>query len=105
MSMTRRRVAVVIAVELIVACATGLIIADLRAHSVRQAERDVNMWGYRGAPRLRTVGLRVAVVGGSAAFGYGVDWEHSLPYYLDGYLKRQARKMGGLSEIDVVNLA
>ena len=105
MPMTRRHITVVIAVELIAAFATGLVIVDLRAHAIRQAERDVNMWGYRGEPRLRAVDLRVAVVGGSAAFGYGVDWEHSLTYYLDGDLKRHARKINELLQIDVVNLA
>jgi hypothetical protein len=105
MPMTRRAIAVVIAVEALVAIVTAATIVDLRAHSARQTVRDVNMWGYRGLPRLRPVGLRVAVVGGSAAFGYGVDWEQSMPYYLGGDLDRLADRDRDRVAVDAINLA
>jgi hypothetical protein len=105
MAMSRRSLVAVLIVEAAFALVTLATLADLRAHWQRSEVRDVNMWGFRGRPRLKPVGLRVAVVGGSAAYGYGVDWENSLPYYLDSALERWARRQPQTVPIDAVNLA
>ena len=55
--------------------------ADLYLH--RRAERSagLNVWGYRG-PRLGGKGpneVRIAFLGGSTMFGYGVSWDQAIP--------------------------
>jgi hypothetical protein len=105
MAMSRRSLVTVLIVEAAFALVTLATLADLRAHWQRGEVRDVNMWGFRGKPRLKPVGLRVAVIGGSAAYGYGVDWENSLPYYLDSALERWGQKQPHPVIVDAVNLA
>ena len=105
MAMSRRRLAVILVVEALVALLTLAALADLRAHWQRGEVRDVNVWGYRGRPRLKPVGLRVAIVGGSAAYGYGVDWENAMPYYVDSAIERWGQRVPSPVKVDAVNLA
>jgi lysophospholipase L1-like esterase len=67
----------------------GLLGADLVLH--RRAERSagLNLWGYRGptVPRRHPGEPRVAVLGGSTAFGYGVTWDSAFPAALERALK------------------
>jgi hypothetical protein len=53
MSMSRRTLTIVLIVEAVFALGTIVVLADLRAHWHRAQVRDVNIWGYRGKPRLR----------------------------------------------------
>src|SRR5215470_815011 len=84
---------------ILAAVASGLILPlltmlllDVYAH--HKFERGVlyNVWGYRGP----TVGrkargeYRVAVLGGSAAFGFGVRWYAAMPTLLEERLRAAA---------------
>lgn len=79
-----------------------LLVADLVVH--RRAERSagLNRYGYRGPVigRKQPGELRVAVLGGSTAFGYGVVWNESVPALLEARLRE---KSGG-RPVSVVNL-
>jgi hypothetical protein len=84
----------------IVGTLAAFLAADIYVH--HRFERGVlyNMWGYRGP----TVGskkrgeYRIAVLGGSAAYGFGVRWDESMPALLEARLRNQAPSL-------VVNLA
>jgi lysophospholipase L1-like esterase len=82
----------------------GLLVllgTDIYLHGKYQRSAGVNVWGYRGpvAGRKSPGEFRIAVFGGSTAFGYGVKWEESFPAVLERRL--DAAKPGGYS---VVNL-
>jgi len=66
---------------------------DAYLHSRVQNDGGVNVWGYRGPTIGRKAAneIRVAVLGGSTAFGYGVHWNESFPYYLQMLLNEDAR--------------
>jgi len=68
----------------------AFLVVDVGVH--RRYERGVlvNVWGYRGpvAGRKRPGEYRVAVLGGSSAFGYGVKWVDSMPAILEQKLGR-----------------
>jgi hypothetical protein len=78
-----------------------LLAADLLVH--RRAERSagLNRYGYRGPvlPRKQPGELRVAMVGGSTVFGYGVAWNESIPAYLEEKLREKVTR-----PVRVVNL-
>jgi hypothetical protein len=79
----------------------GLLALDLYAHHRFERGVLVNVWGYRG-PVIGSKEpdeYRVAVLGGSAAFGFGVKWEESMPARLE------ARLAAHRPRIRVVNLA
>jgi lysophospholipase L1-like esterase len=61
------------------------------------------MWGYRGpvAASKRPDEIRVVVLGGSTAFGYGVRWNEAFPAQLEGRLNAA----DGRFPFSVVNLA
>ncbi|HSE96488.1 MAG TPA: hypothetical protein VLD61_11405 [Methylomirabilota bacterium] len=103
MSGRRRIVFAVIAVLLsTIVAAGGLLALDLYLHY----RHGVNPWGYRGpalgikAPREQ----RVAVVGGSTAWGYRVTWPDAFPAMLERRLDETHRRRGG-GPVHVVNLA
>ena len=79
----------------------SLFLVDLRIH--HKFERGVlyNEWGYRGPALGRKAPgeYRIAVLGGSAAFGFGVAWEESMPRLLEQRLDATRPSMR------VVNLA
>jgi hypothetical protein len=84
-----------------VVAALALVVADLYAH--HRFERGVlyNVWGYRGPTigRKSPGEYRIAVLGGSAAYGFGVRWEESMPTLLE------QRLAGERPPVRVVNLA
>src|SRR5471030_1524055 len=86
----------------VVAASVALLGVDLYLHGKYQRTGGVNVWGYKGpvAARKAPGEFRVAVFGGSAAFGYGVAWEESFPAILERKLGERAPR--GFS---VVNLA
>ena len=71
----RRQTAIgVIGLELVLVAALLTVALDIKAHARVERLGGVNLWGYRG-PVMRTKQpreVRVAVVGGSLAFGWGV---------------------------------
>ncbi len=82
----------------------GLVALDVYVHHRVQYEAGVNVWGYRGDPvgRKKPGETRIMVLGGSTAFGYGLRWNESWPYFLEQKIGRaQAGRPGPVS---VVNL-
>lgn len=83
-----------------------LVALDLFLHNRdfegRYGLNTLNVWGYRGeiAPRPEEGQLRIAVLGGSTAWGYGVPVNESMPHLLQTELR-------GMTTFDpvVVNLA
>jgi lysophospholipase L1-like esterase len=84
----------------------ALLLVDVYLHRKFASFAAVNVWGYRGpiAPRKAPGALRIVVLGGSTAFGYGVPNEESIPALLDRALKASAARSGP-GQVDVVNLA
>jgi GDSL-like Lipase/Acylhydrolase family len=78
-----------------------LLVADLIVHHRAERSAGLNRYGYRGpvAPRKQPGELRVAMVGGSTTFGYGVAWNESIPAYLESTLKQRLNR-----RVSVVNL-
>lgn len=70
----------------------GLLGADLYLHHRYDRVSTVNVWGYRG-PLIGgkpSGAVRVVVLGGSTAFGYGVSWDEAFSYYLEQRLNERA---------------
>ena len=67
-----------------------LLAADLYAHHRAERSAGLNRRGYRGpiASRKRPDEIRVAVIGGSTVFGYGVTWDQSFPAQLQQLLNQ-----------------
>lgn len=80
----------------------ALLAADMYLHAKYQTTAGVNIWGYRGPTLGRKADgeVRVAVFGGSTAFGYGPAIESSFPYLLE-----QSLNSRGVGRYSVVNLA
>jgi len=74
---------------------------DVYAHHRFERGVLVNVWGYRGPTigRKAPGEYRVAVLGGSSAFGFGVGWDESMPALLEKKLA------GSTPRVRVVNLA
>lgn len=75
--------------------------ADLYLHHKVEKYAGVNIWGYRGptVPKKQPGEFRIVVLGGSTAFGYGVDWQDAFPALLERDLRPLAR-----GPVSVVNL-
>jgi hypothetical protein len=79
----------------------ALLCADLILHARAEKSAGLNRYGYRGP----VVGgkqdgeLRVAMLGGSTVFGYGVAWHESIPAYLETTLEARLAR-----PVTVVNL-
>lgn len=86
-----------------VLAAALLMGVDAYLHSRVQNDGGVNVWGYRGPTVGRKAAneVRVAVFGGSTAFGYGVRRDEAFPYFLESLLNRESRDRHYV----VVNLA
>ena len=100
---TRKRYVVyaVVSVILAIGTATAVLVAgDLLVHRTKYA---VNIWGYRG-PILgekQSGEWRLAVLGESTAFGYGVGWDETFPAYIQQRMNAPADGR----HVTVVNLA
>ena len=106
MQLSLRAVAWVLSAETVAVLISALLILDMRAHAAVEQADGPNTWGFRGTARLKAVGgARIAVVGGSAAYGYGVGWSQSFPYYLERALNQMWRTAYPHSYTEVINLA
>jgi hypothetical protein len=82
--------AVAMALALFVTC-SGLLAIDIYLHRKYERSGGFNVWGYRGP----VVGAkepgeyRIVVLGGSAAYGYGVEWNEAIPALLERQLRQQ----------------
>ena len=83
---------------------TALLGADIYLHRKFQTSAGVNVWGYRGPilGRKKPGELRIAFLGGSTAFGYGVTADQAIPAQLEK--KLNARLPAGVSRVSVANL-
>jgi lysophospholipase L1-like esterase len=93
----------VIAVFLSLAFTVGcLAAAELSLHW----RYGMNLWGYRGPSLGRKPAgeARIAVLGGSTAWGYGVAWNEAFPYYLAQELTAR-RSQQGRGPVSIANLA
>lgn len=105
--MTKRRKALfaAITVLLTIVVTFGAILAvDLYLHGRFAEFAGLNAWGYRGpiVGRKQPGEWRLAVVGESTAFGYGVRWWEAIPALLQERLNAAG---GGTRRATVVNLA
>ncbi len=108
--MTRRRkvaFALVAAGLSIVAVLGVLVGLDLYVNRKFLESGGVNIWGYRGPAlgRKQPGERRIAVIGGSTAFGYGVQWRQAFPAVLEGLLNLPSDPTGASPRVSVVNLA
>ena len=80
----------------------ALFAADLYLHRRANRSAGVNIWGYRGpvVSKKQASEVRVAVLGGSTVFGYGVMWDESFPAQLEQKLNAGS----GARRFSVVNL-
>jgi len=104
----RRRIifgVVAITATLVVTFA-ALLGLDIYLHRRVQFSAGVNVWGYRGAPigRKKADETRILALGGSTAFGYGLPWDQSWPYYLEEKINSARRNSGAVAPVTVVNL-
>jgi len=79
---------------------------DTYLHKRHEKTFGLNIWGYRGAivKHKQPGEKRMVILGGSTAFGYGVNPEHAFPAYLERKLnERHYKEKPG--PITVVNLA
>src|SRR5947207_15897741 len=72
----------------------ALLALDVMLHWRVQNVAAVNVWGYRGPTigRKQPNETRVVVLGGSTAFGYGVQYDEAFPYYLEQLLNARGRR-------------
>ncbi|MGE0040291.1 MAG: SGNH/GDSL hydrolase family protein [Vicinamibacterales bacterium] len=78
-------------------------VLDVYLHHRYEDRGGFNIWGYRGAtlPSKAPGERRVAVLGGSTAFGYGVGVDETIPAYLERDLAGRLAS----TPVHVVNLA
>src|SRR3954465_9651716 len=82
----------------------ALLAVDVYLHGKFEKSAGFNVWGYRGpvvGPK-RGNEYRIVVLGGSAAYGYGTDWDQALPAVLESQLA--ARTADRVRRFRVVNL-
>ena len=107
MSLSRRKrlLFALSAVALVFLVTTASLLAvDIYLHRRYQKSSMVNVWGYRGPVlgRKQPGELRIAFLGGSTAFGYGVNWDEAIPAQLENRLN--AHLPAGASRVSVANL-
>lgn len=95
MALTRRKFILFAVAATLLSVAVTLIVAlaaDLYLHQRAEKSAGLNRWGYRGpvVGRKATGEIRVAVLGGSTAFGYGVTWDEAIPALLERALNEHA---------------
>ena len=90
----RKRVAFTLAAVLVpLLGAAGVLLAvDIHLHTKYQTSAGFNVWGYRGPAvgRKQPGEYRIVVLGGSAAYGYGVTWDQAIPALLEQRLSAVA---------------
>lgn len=105
---TRFKIVVVVSslalTTLLVVVTAGIV--DVYLHRRYERSAGLNIWGYRGAVvgKKQAGEQRIAVLGGSTAFGYGVMWQEAFPAVLEQKLNAHQRSHNDGS-VTVVNLA
>src|SRR5687768_8294397 len=64
---------------------SALLAVDLYLHHRAERSAGLNRWGYRGpiATGKQAGEVRIAMLGGSTMFGYGVTWSEAIPALLE----------------------
>jgi len=102
--MRRRIVFGLLAVMASAIVSTAVLLGiDVYLHGRYQQSAGFNVWGYRGTPvgRKQADEYRIAMLGGSAAYGYGVTADEAIP----AVLQRLLRERVPPPRFTVVNLA
>jgi len=103
-----RALAAVFALEALFFMAVATIALDMRAHYRVQDLGGVNVRGYRGPimNRRRPNEIRVALVGGDFAYGWGVAAAETMPFSVRRIVELNANRIGAReSVVTSVNLA
>src|SRR5689334_6037005 len=103
----RRIVYAIVAITATLAVAFAALLGlDIYLHRRVQFSAGVNVWGYRGAPigRKKPDETRILALGGSTAFGYGLPWDQSWPYYLEERINSARGNVGVAAPVTVVNV-
>ena len=81
-----------------------LLGVDVYLHHKFERSASFNVWGYRGPAvgRKKTDEYRVVMLGGSAAYGYGTNWDEAIPAVLERSLG--GRAAGSFRRFTVINL-
>jgi len=107
-TLSLRAVVGALVVEAAVFAAMAVVVADVRTHTRVEREHGVNARGFRGELTVHKVKTerRVAIVGGTAAYGYTVGWKESLGPVLESRLRQgwRTKHRAGIFPT-VVNLA
>jgi lysophospholipase L1-like esterase len=82
----------------------GVLAIDVYMHKRTQDLAGVNVWGYRGTPAgaKQSGEVRVVMLGGSTAFGYGLPSHESISAFLERRLNADPRAGG--RRFTVINL-
>jgi hypothetical protein len=86
----------------LVATLTVLLAVDVYLHGRYERSAGFNVWGYRGRSvgRKKTSEYRLVLLGGSAAYGYGVSADEAIPAVLERMLRMRVQS----PLVTVVNL-
>jgi hypothetical protein len=98
----RRLAFVAVAIGVAVVLSSATLAVDVYLHGRYERSAGFNVWGYRGpvAGRKQPNEYRIVVLGGSAAYGYGVSWDEAMP----AVLERQLRARSTSPLFTVINL-
>jgi hypothetical protein len=100
----RRWIFAAVAVAIAIGVSTATLLAvDVYLHGRYERSAGFNVWGYRGVAvgKKTPDEYRVVVLGGSAAYGYGVSADEAIP----AVLERLLRARSSSPRFTVVNLA
>jgi hypothetical protein len=80
-----------------------LLAVDVYLHRRFEKSAGFNIWGYRGpvVPKKQPGEYRVVMLGGSAAYGYGVTWDQAIPAVVE---RRLAGRTQSPARVSVINL-
>ena len=104
----RRLVLTALVVQCVVLGGIGLVALDLFAHKRVESVAGLNMWGYRGevAAQKQPREIRIAVIGGTRAFGLGLAATWTTTTVLRQYVRLATDRPGyELRPVVALNLA
>jgi hypothetical protein len=106
MTLSRRRKLIFALAAVTIAFVTAfaaLLAIDVYLHHRFETSAGFNVWGYRGpaVSKKRPGEYRIVVLGGSAAYGYGVTWDQAIPAVLE---RRLVSRPPQATRFTVVNL-
>jgi hypothetical protein len=107
MTRERRQITALLAVEVVVIAALLALALDIRAHASVQDLGGVNVWGYRGpvARQRQPNEIRIVVVGGTRAFGWGEPGSALVSHLRRIIMLTTDRPGRPLRPVEVINLA